>query len=157
MVQYPRPYGFTRLYASRPEDLTITSLTETCFNPAHTSTPRGAFSPCCRKQRNRLLNHIAISSRQILSYGWVNQSPNDSIAVASNTRPSDYETDALTTTPSQLYTHEHLFSKIGSKLVTKTFYWTALFWLPLGWVTPFSCVIQLTLHGRRHPAVMAPW
>ena len=102
MVQYPRPYGFTRLYASRSEDLTITSLTQTCFNPAHTSTPRGAFSPCCHKQRNRLLNHIAISSRQILNYGWVNQSPNDSIAVASNTRPSDYESDALTIAPSQL-------------------------------------------------------
>ncbi len=27
MVQYPRPYGFTRVYASRSEDLTITSLT----------------------------------------------------------------------------------------------------------------------------------
>ena len=95
MVQYPRPYGFTRLYASRSEDLTITSRTQTCFNPAHTSTPLGAFSPCCCKQRNRLLNHIAISSCQILSYGWVNQSPNDSIAVASNTRPSDYESDTL--------------------------------------------------------------
>ena len=41
MVQYPRPYGFTRLYASRSEDLTITSLTQTCFNPAQPSTPRG--------------------------------------------------------------------------------------------------------------------
>jgi hypothetical protein len=41
MVQYPRPYGFTRLYASRSEDLTVTSLTQTCLNPAHTSTPRG--------------------------------------------------------------------------------------------------------------------
>ena len=70
MVQYPRPYGFTRLYASRSEDLTITSQTQTCFNPAHTSTPRGSFSPCRCKQRNRLLNHIAISSCQILSYGW---------------------------------------------------------------------------------------
>ena len=27
----PRPYGFTRLYASRSEDLTITSLTQTCY------------------------------------------------------------------------------------------------------------------------------
>jgi hypothetical protein len=40
MVQYPRPYGFTRLYASRSEDLTVTSLTQTCLNPAPTSTPR---------------------------------------------------------------------------------------------------------------------
>ena len=40
---------------------TITSLTQTCFNPGHTSTPRGAFSPCHCKQRNRLLNHIAYS------------------------------------------------------------------------------------------------
>jgi hypothetical protein len=66
MVQYPRPYGFARLYASRSEDL--------------------------------LLSHIAMSSCQVLSYGWVNQSPNDSIAVA-----YDYESDSLTTTLSQLY------------------------------------------------------
>jgi hypothetical protein len=64
MVQYPRPYGFTRLYASRSEDLTVTSLTQTCLNPAHTSTPRGAYIPCCCKQRNRLLNDIAISSKK---------------------------------------------------------------------------------------------
>ncbi len=69
MIQYPRPYGFTRLYASRSEDLTVTSLTQTCLNPAHTSTPQGVYSPCCCKQRNRLLNHIAISSCQVLSYG----------------------------------------------------------------------------------------
>jgi hypothetical protein len=62
MVQYPRPYGFTRLYASRSEDLTVTSLTQACINPAHTSTPRGVYSPCC-------CNHIAISSCQVLSYG----------------------------------------------------------------------------------------
>ena len=100
MVQYPRPYRFTRfirIVIRRP--CTITSLTHPCFNPAHTSTPRAAFSPCYCKQRNRLLNHIAISSCQILSYGWVNQSPNDSIAVASNTRPSDYESHMLTTAP----------------------------------------------------------
>jgi hypothetical protein len=69
MVQYPRPYGFTRLYASRSEDLTVTSLTQTCLNPAHTSTPQGAYSPCCCKQSNGQLNHIAISSCQVLSYG----------------------------------------------------------------------------------------
>ncbi len=38
MFQYPRPYELTRLYASRSEDLTVTSLTQTCLNPAHTST-----------------------------------------------------------------------------------------------------------------------
>ena len=38
-------------------------------NPAHTSTPRGVCSPCWRKQRNGLLDHIAISSCQVLSYG----------------------------------------------------------------------------------------
>jgi hypothetical protein len=70
MVQYPRSYGFTHLCASRSEDLIVTSLVQTCFNPAHTSTPRGAHSPCCCKQRNRLLNHIAISSCQVLSYGF---------------------------------------------------------------------------------------
>jgi hypothetical protein len=26
MVQYPRPYGFTHLYASRSEDLTISHI-----------------------------------------------------------------------------------------------------------------------------------
>jgi hypothetical protein len=69
MVQYPRPYGFTHLYASRSEDLTVTSLTQTCFNPAHISTPQGAYRPCCCKQCKGLLNHIAISSCQVLSYG----------------------------------------------------------------------------------------
>ncbi len=69
MVQYPRPYGFTRLYVSRSEDLTVTSLTQTCLNPAPTSTPRGVYIPCCCKQSNRLFNHIAISSCQVLSYG----------------------------------------------------------------------------------------
>jgi hypothetical protein len=34
MVQYPRPYGFPRLYASGSEDLTVTALTQTCLNPA---------------------------------------------------------------------------------------------------------------------------
>jgi hypothetical protein len=44
MVQYPCPYGFTRLYASRSEDLTVTSLTQTYLNTAHTSTP-GSIQP----------------------------------------------------------------------------------------------------------------
>ena len=52
------------------------------FNPAQTSTPRGAYSQCCRIQRKGLVSHKAISSSQVLSYGWVNQSPNDDIAVA---------------------------------------------------------------------------
>jgi hypothetical protein len=39
MVQYLSRYGFTRLYASRSEYLTVTSLTQTCLNPAQTSTP----------------------------------------------------------------------------------------------------------------------
>jgi hypothetical protein len=82
MVQYPRPYGFTRSYASHSEDLTVSSLTQTCINPGYTSTPRGVYNPCCCKKHKRLLNHIAISSCQVLSHGWVNQSPNDSIAVA---------------------------------------------------------------------------
>ncbi len=69
MVQYLRPCGFTRLCASRSQDLTVTSLTQTCLNPAYISTPRGAYSPCCRKQRNGLLSHIAIWSCQVLSYG----------------------------------------------------------------------------------------
>jgi hypothetical protein len=60
MVQYLRPCGFTRLYASRSEDLTVTFLTQTCLNPGHTSTPQGEYSLCCRKQCNRLLSHIAI-------------------------------------------------------------------------------------------------
>ena len=38
--------------------------------------------PCCRNQRKGLISHIAISSSQVLSYGWVNQSPIDDIAVA---------------------------------------------------------------------------
>jgi hypothetical protein len=31
------------------------------FNPAHTSTPRGAYSPYCRNQRKGLISHKAIS------------------------------------------------------------------------------------------------
>ena len=52
------------------------------FNPAQTSTPRGAYIPCFLNQCNGLISHKAISSCQVLSYGWVNQSPNDDIAVA---------------------------------------------------------------------------
>ena len=63
----------SHVYTHRDQKtFTITSLTQTCFNPAQTSTPRGAFSPCCCKQRNRLLNHISISSCQILSL-WLSE------------------------------------------------------------------------------------
>jgi hypothetical protein len=30
-------------------------LTQTCFNSALTSSPRGAYIPCCRNQRNGLI------------------------------------------------------------------------------------------------------
>ena len=75
MVQYPRLSGFTRYTLRAQRTFTITSLTQTCFTPAHTSTPREVYSPCCRKQRKGLLSNIAISSCQVLGYGSVNQSP----------------------------------------------------------------------------------
>jgi hypothetical protein len=74
---------FRRPYINFPDsDLSQSST--------HLNSP-GSIQPI------RLPNHIAISSCPVLSHGWVNQSPNDSIAVASNTRPYDYESGSLTT------------------------------------------------------------
>jgi hypothetical protein len=87
MVQYPRPYGFTHLYASRSEDLTVTSLTQTCLNPAHTSTPRGTYIPCCCKQSH---SHLVMPGTQLRLSEPI---PNDSIAVVSYPQPYDYESD----------------------------------------------------------------
>ena len=59
----------------------LLSLTQTCFHPAHISTPKGAYNACCHYKRKVLLVLI-------LFYGWVNQSPHDNIAAhgASNQR-----------------------------------------------------------------------
>ena len=43
-------------------------LTQTCFDPASISTPRGAYNPCCYFRPKGLLKHIAIMSCQILIF-----------------------------------------------------------------------------------------
>ena len=40
-------------------------LTQTCFHPAHTSTPNGAYNARCHYRRKALLKHIAIASCQV--------------------------------------------------------------------------------------------
>ena len=75
-------------------------LTQTCFHPAHISAPKGAYyNACCHYRRKALLKHISIASCQILIfYGWVNQSPHNSIAAhrVSNPWPFGYESYAIT-------------------------------------------------------------
>jgi len=75
------------------------SLTQTCFHPAQISTPNGAYNGCCHYRHKALLKHIAIVSCQVLNfYGWVNQSPHDSIAahIVSNPWRFGYQSYALT-------------------------------------------------------------
>jgi len=75
----------------------LLSLSESCFYPTHISTPKGAYNACCHYRSKALLTH----SHRVLSgthfYGWVNQSPHDSIAAhgASNPRPFGYDSYAL--------------------------------------------------------------
>ena len=71
MVQYPRPYGLIHYTHRAQKTFAITSLTQTCFNSAQTSTPRGVYIhiPCYCNQRKGLFSHIAITSCQVLSYG----------------------------------------------------------------------------------------
>ena len=74
-------------------------MTRTCFHPAHISTSKGAYNPCCHYGRKALLIHIATTSCHVLIfYGWVNQSPHNAIAAhgASTPRPFGYESYALT-------------------------------------------------------------
>jgi len=72
----------------------LLSLTQTCLHPAPISTPKGAYNACCHERRKALLEYIAITSCQVLIfYGWVNQTPHDSIAAhgGSNPPPFGYE------------------------------------------------------------------
>ena len=46
----------------------LLSPTQTCFHPAHISTPKGAYNACCHYRRKALLKHIAIASRQVLMF-----------------------------------------------------------------------------------------
>ena len=47
----------------------LLSLTQTYFNPAHTSTPKEAYNACCHYKRKALLGHIAITSYRVLISG----------------------------------------------------------------------------------------
>ena len=69
MVQYPLPIEFTRYTHRAQRTFTVTSLTQTCFNPARTSALRGVYNPCCHKQRKGLLSNLAITSCQVFGYG----------------------------------------------------------------------------------------
>ena len=46
----------------------LLSLTQTCFHPAHISTPKGAYNACCHYRHKALLKHIAIVSCQVLIF-----------------------------------------------------------------------------------------
>ena len=46
----------------------LLSQTQTCFHPAHISTPNGAYNACCHYRRKALLKHIAIASCQVLMF-----------------------------------------------------------------------------------------
>ena len=52
----------------------IISPTQTCFNPAHTSTPKGSYNACCHYRCK------AITSCQVLISGRVNQLLHEGIA-----------------------------------------------------------------------------
>ena len=44
----------------------LVSLSQTCFYPAHVSTPNGAYNAFCHYRRKALLKHIAIAACQVL-------------------------------------------------------------------------------------------
>ena len=46
----------------------LLSLTQTCFYPAHISTPKGAYNACCHYRHKALLKHIAIETCQVLIF-----------------------------------------------------------------------------------------
>jgi len=48
-------------------------LIQTCFHPAHMSTPNGAYNACCRYRGKALLKHIAITSCQMLIFLWMSE------------------------------------------------------------------------------------
>ena len=44
----------------------LLSLTQTCFHPAHISTPKGTYNACCHYRHKALFKNIAIASCQVL-------------------------------------------------------------------------------------------
>ena len=44
----------------------LISLTQTCYSPAHISTPIGAYNACCHYRRKALLENITITSCSVL-------------------------------------------------------------------------------------------
>ena len=95
---YIAPYSARSCSKSKGFTILL-SLTQTCFHPAHISTPRGVYNTYGHYRCKALLKHLAITSCQVLIfYGWVNQSPHNSIAAhgALNLRPFGYESYALT-------------------------------------------------------------
>ena len=72
--------------------------TRTRFNPAHTSTPEGAYNKCCRYRHIGLLRHTAIKSSQVLIL-WMSEPVAMRLhcgSRASNLQPFGYESYALT-------------------------------------------------------------
>ena len=65
----------------------LLSLTQTCFHPAHISTPKGAYNACCHYRRKALLKHIAIASYRVLIFLWMSEPPHDSIAAHGASNP----------------------------------------------------------------------
>ena len=51
----------------------VLSLTQTCFHPAHISTPKRAYNACCHYRRKSLFKHIAIASCQVLIFLWMSE------------------------------------------------------------------------------------
>jgi len=74
----------------------LLSLTQTCFHPAHISTPKGAYNTCCHYRRKALLKHIAITSCQVLIFmdEWI--SPHMTTLRPPKIRTFGYESYALT-------------------------------------------------------------
>ena len=68
IVQYTRTSELIRYALPAQRTFTITFLSQTCYTPAPSSTPRGVYSPCYRKQRKGLLSNTAFLSCQILGY-----------------------------------------------------------------------------------------
>jgi len=46
--------------------IVLLSLTQTCPNPTHISTPKGLYNACCHYRHIALPEHIAITSCQVL-------------------------------------------------------------------------------------------
>jgi hypothetical protein len=78
MVQYPRPSGFTRYTLRAQRTFTITSLTQTCFTPAHTPRLPGEYTAHATVNSAKTTqshSHLVLSGTRL----WLSEPvPNDS-------------------------------------------------------------------------------